>query len=218
MTSLYDEGYFRSWLDMPDAAFALVSRQRAQKIQPYVGASDRIFEYGVGTGLNVALLNCGARHGYDINPNSNVVAREHGIELIEPTKCEAGTYDVVICHHVLEHLLNPVECLVEISQLLRRGGTLLLFVPYEEQRRFRSYISNDPNHHLYSWTPHTLANLLGECGFNLRSAGIERFGYDRFCARMAVKFAIGNVGYRFIRWCAHLLRPEREVRIVAEWP
>jgi hypothetical protein len=35
---------------------------------------------------------------------------------------------------------------------------------------------------------------------------------------MAVKFAIGNVGYRFIRWCAHLLRPVREVRIVAEWP
>jgi len=218
MSTHYDEAYFRSGLDMSDAAFALVSRLRAQKIQPYVGASDKVFEYGVGTGLNIALLNCGVRHGYDINQSSNAETRKHGIELINPTRCEAGTYDVVICHHVLEHLLDPAECLKEIIHLLRRNGKLLLFVPYEEQRRFRKHISKDLNHHLYSWTPHTLSNLIIECGFSLRSAGVGRFGYDRFCARLAVKFSIGNVGYRFIRRCAHLLRPEREVIIVAERP
>jgi SAM-dependent methyltransferase len=218
MPSHYDEAYYRSTLDMSDAMFVMASKLRAQKLQPSIGPSDRVLEFGVGSGLNLASLVCGARHGYDINPISNVVARKNGIELVEPSKIERETYDVVICHHVLEHLMAPVECLMEAHRLLRHGGTLLLFVPYEEQPRYRKHMSNDPDHHLYSWTPHTLANLVIECGFKLRSASVGTFGYDRICARWAVKFGLGEAGYRFIHQGAHLIRPEREVRVVAERP
>jgi hypothetical protein len=101
---------------------------------------------------------------------------------------------------------------------LRAGGTLLLFVPYEEGRRYRKHIVTDRNHHLYSWTPHTLANLAIETGFNLRSAAVARFGYDRFSARLASSLHLGDVGFRFIRRSLHLFRNEREVCVVATRP
>ena len=218
MTHHYDEAYHRIGLEMSDAAFAMESRLRAQKIQPYVRPSDKVLEFGVGSGLNLASLDCAVRHGYDVNEVSTAVAVKHGIELVEPSMIESGTYDLVICHHVLEHLLAPAQCLTELHRLLRGGGTLLLFVPYDVQARYRSHIANDLNHHLYSWTPHTLANLAIESGFKLRSAGLGTFGYDRFFASMAAKFFLGYLGYRVLRRAAHLLRPEWEVIVIAERP
>ena len=74
--------------------------------------------------------------------------------------------------------------LANASAVAAAGRKFLLFVPYEEQRRYQRYIASDNNYHFYSWTPHTLANLVIECGFSLiRSA--RHFGYGRFCARLA---------------------------------
>jgi SAM-dependent methyltransferase len=218
MTSHYDAGYHFDKMEMPEAAYAMVSRSRARKMQPYIGRADKVFEFGVGSGLNLASLTCAVRRGFDVNPSSMEVAIRSRIEIVDSLDTSGGAYDVVICHHVLEHLLAPAECLVNLRRLLRPGGTLLLFVPYEEQRRYRKHIASDRNYHFYSWTPHTLANLVIECGFKVQSAKLGIFGYDRFCARLAAKLHLGDIGFRFLRWCAHLVRREREVRIVATCP
>jgi SAM-dependent methyltransferase len=218
MTSHYDADYHFDKLTMPDAAYAMVSRSRAQKMQPYIGRADKVFEFGVGSGLNLASLTCGVRRGFDVNQSSTDVASRSQVEIVNSLEASVGAYDVVICHHVLEHLLAPAECLVNLRRLLRPGGTLLLFVPYEEQRRYRKHIASDRNYHFYSWTPHTLANLVIESGFNLQFAKLGIFGYDRFSARLAANLRLGDVGFRFLRGCAHFVRREREVRIVATCP
>ena len=45
--------------------FSAIARQRARKLSPYVGSKDRVFEYGVGSGFNLAALSCAERVGYD---------------------------------------------------------------------------------------------------------------------------------------------------------
>jgi SAM-dependent methyltransferase len=218
MTSHYDATYYDKEMAMPEVDYAMVSRQRAKKIQPYVRPSDVVFEYGVGSGLNLASLTCRARHGFDINLSSADDARRHGVEVIDSCDGIEAAYDVVICHHVLEHLLAPLETLAILRRLLRVGGKLLLFVPYEEQRRYQRYMPNDQNHHLYAWTPHTLANLVVESGFKLRSATLGKFGYNRVAARLATALHLGEAGFQFLWRCAHLIRREREVRLVAVRP
>jgi SAM-dependent methyltransferase len=218
MTSHYDAAYYLKKVAMPEAAYAILSNARARKIQPYIKPSDRVFEFGVGSGLNLASLVCGARHGSDINPSSNEIARQHGVEIIDSLGRIDDVYDVVICHHVLEHLTAPADCLVSLRPLLRVGGTLLLFVPYEKGWRYRKHIATDDNHHLYSWTPHTLANLAIECGFNLQSAALGMFGYDRISARLATALRVGDVGFRILRKCAHLIHKEHEVCVIATRP
>ena len=209
--------YHESKRAIPAAAYPWVSRLRAEKIAPFVTEKDVVLEYGVGYGWNLAELNCQRKIGFDMAEFLASSLREHGIEFVkETTSIPSGSIDVVICHHTLEHVLQPPAVFTEIYRLLRAGGKLLLFVPFEKERRYRSFNPNEPNHHLYSWNVQTLGNLVQTAGFHLIEGRVGRFGYDRFAASWSDRFHLGETGFRFLRNAAHLLKPACEVRVVAE--
>lgn len=201
---------------IPEAAYAWISRLRARKFASYVRSGDVVFEFGVGAGWNLASLKCARRLGHDISEFLGSDLARHGIEFV-PDMAQVGTgvVSVAICHHALEHVLEPAAVLREMSRLLRPGGTLLVAVPFEKERRYRRYQRDEPNHHLYSWNPQTLANLITETGYVLDSVGLGEFGYDRFAAAWSVRLRLGERGFRLIRKMAHVIRPGREVRLAA---
>jgi len=43
---------------------------------------------------------------------------------------KAGTFDVVLCNHVLEHVRDDIAAISEISRVLRPGGLAILQVPF----------------------------------------------------------------------------------------
>lgn len=43
---------------------------------------------------------------------------------------EAGTFDSLLCNQVFEHVFNPEEFLNELNRVLKKGGHLLLTVPF----------------------------------------------------------------------------------------
>jgi len=211
------KAYHDTKRSIPEAAYDWVAELRAEKLIPYIGENDTILEYGVGTGWNLAGLRCKRRLGFDLAEHLQPVVESHGIEFVKDISAiMAASIDVVICHHVLEHTSNPPHVLEQILRVLRSGGKLLLFVPYEKERRYRRYDPNEPNHHLYSWNVQTLGNLIEDFGLRVLQGGIERFGYDRFCAVWAVRLHWGRWGFRFIRRALHLIRPAFEVYIVAQ--
>ena len=209
--------YHESKRAIPAAAYPWVARLRAEKIAQYVGDRDVVMEYGVGYGWNLAGLRCARKIGFDVAEFLADDVRAHGIEFVNETgSIPGGSVDVVICHHTLEHVLNPADTLTEIHRLLRVGGKLLLFVPFEKERRYRGFHPGEPNHHLYSWNVQTLGNLVGVMGFTLINGGVGRFGYDRFAAAWAGWFHLGETGFRLLRNAVQLLKPAFEVRVVAE--
>ncbi len=199
---------------IPEEAVPWVARLRAKKFQPYIKSTDVVLEYGVGYGWNLLELKCALKLGFDVSDFLRAEIEKHGIQFIDPRQSDSSV-DVVICHHTLEHVMNPAETLQEIRRMLRPAGELLLFVPFEKERRYRSYNSAEPNHHLYSWNVQTLGNLLGECGYSVESAGLGRFGYDRFAGKLAMKWRLGETGFNAIRSLVHLVTPGVEVRLVA---
>ena len=124
--------------------------------------------------------------------------------------------NVVICHHALEHVPNPLESIADIRRILSPQGKLLLTVPYEKERQFQTYNPNDPNHHLYSWNAQSLGNLLDVSGFSPGSIEIRKYGYDRAAAVMAHRLNIGARGYQTIRQAALLLMPHYELHAVTK--
>ena len=201
---------------IPPAAFPWVARLRAEKFAPHVRATDTVIEFGVGAGWNLAELKCARRIGFDVSEFLAPAVRESGIEFVSASAALTdASADVVICHHMLEHALNPAVSLTEIRRVLKPGGRLLLHVPFEKERRYRHHDPAEPNHHLFSWNAQTLGNLVMECGFKLESASIAEFGYDRAAAAIAVRASLGERGFRFVRAFGHLLRPAAEVRVVA---
>jgi SAM-dependent methyltransferase len=201
---------------IPEAAIPWVARLRAEKISPHVRPSDVVLEYGAGFGWNLARLECGRRLAFDLADYLSPSIRASGVEFVADTKSIAGaSLDVAVCHHTLEHVIHPVAVLEEIRRMLRPEGKLLLFVPYERERKYRRFDPAEPNHHLYSWNAQTLGNLAREAGFGVVEAGTGQFGYDRFAAVWAGKLGLGEGGFRGLRGLLHIMKPAREVRIVA---
>jgi SAM-dependent methyltransferase len=213
------QSYHTKKRGIPDRAYPWIARMRAAKFAAHVREDDVVLEYGVGAGWNLALLSCRQRLGHDVAPFLAAALASHGIEFVTDTGAVgSGTIDVVICHHTLEHTLEPSTVLEEIRRMLRPGGSLWLSVPYEKERIYRRFRSDEPNHHLYSWNVQTLGNLVEELGFDLGEAGLGRFGYDRFAAVQADRWGLGEKGYRAIRRGLHFVRAGWEVRVLARKP
>ena len=118
-TNSSGRAYHKDKRSIPDAAYPWVARLRAEKIAPYVTPSDTVFEYGVGTGWNLAALDCGRKVGFDLAAHLEKEVYEHGIEFLSDVEqLPAGSVDVIGCHHVLEHTPNPGAVLENMKVLL----------------------------------------------------------------------------------------------------
>lgn len=201
---------------LPSPAVPWVIRSRAALFQPSIGPSEAVFESGCGFGWNLAGLRCARRVGHDVAAQLRPVIEAAGIEFAPDTAAlPAGTFDVIIAHHSLEHVPEPRTVLLELMRLLKPGGRLLLAVPFERERRYRRFNPSEPNHHLFSWNVQTLGNLVTVAGFSLDHAGLRNYGYDRRAAVVATRFRIGETGFRIVRRLMQRLFPLLEVAIIA---
>lgn len=211
-----ESGYHASRLEVGPKAFALMAAERARKIQPHVRPASTVFEFGAGTGLNLARLEAAQRAGCDVGTHLAPGLQSQGIEFRDLATVSENAYDVVISHHSLEHVLSPYDTLRDLYRILKPGGTLLVFVPLEKERRYRRFDPAEPNHHLYSWNAQTLANLASVCGFTVKSCTCGPTGYERFAACLAVRLGFGHSGYRLLLRVLRMVHQPEEVRLVAQ--
>lgn len=201
---------------IPPEALPWVHALRAEKLRPWIREEDSVFEYGVGSGWNLANVSCRRKTGFDVRPELKERVESLRIEFYANTAhLPAGSFNLVLCHHTLEHLPDPVRALGEMKRLLAPEGRLLLVVPYEKQRRYRHYDPNEPNHHLYSWNVQTLGNLVAVAGFQVGSTWLANEGYDRFSAVWALKLRLGQRGFLMLRQLFLLLKPVYEIGLLA---
>lgn len=195
-----------------------VARLRAEKLQRFVNPSDTVFEYGVGAGWNLISLQCASKHAYDVSTLNKSSLERQGISFHEnEDQLPRDIFDVVICHHVLEHVPYPGTTLCALRELLRDGGRLVLVVPQEFQHR-PVYNPLDREGHLYTWTPQTLGNLVDRCGYEVEEMQVLWTGYDRFAAELAGRLKLPEVGFRLLRRAAQVARKSYEIVLCARRP
>lgn len=72
---------------------------------------------------------------------------------------ESGSFDVVLCTEVLEHVPEPIKVIREISRVLRPRGKLILTAP------LGSGIHQEPFHFYGGFTSYWYERFLAEAGF-----------------------------------------------------
>ncbi|MCW5558445.1 MAG: class I SAM-dependent methyltransferase [Verrucomicrobiae bacterium] len=208
--------YHHGKRSVPPAALPWIVRSRAALFQPWIRDSDAVFEFGCGFGWNLAGLRCAARAGYDISEMLRPEVESAGAAFVARLETlDAAAFDVAISHHSLEHVPEPLRTLGELGRILKPGGLLLLAVPWERERRYARFDPDEPNHHLFSWNVQTLGNLVTITGFQVESAGVRTYGYDRRAALIAVRWRLGAAGFHAVRSMLRALRPLKEVTIRA---
>jgi len=196
-----------------------VWRLRAEKFQVRIKPSDTVVELGAGTGWNLARLTCARRIGCEVAEFLAPELNALGIEFVADIRAvPPEVADVALCHHVLEHLLDPAEGLRQLARVLRPDGLLVLHVPWETERRYGRFDPAEPNHHLFHWNAQNLGNLATVLGWRIERVGVRRYGYDRFAAQTALRWHLGEGGFRLLRRLGLALRPLREVELIARRP
>lgn len=128
-----------------DATSDLFSpRSRAIHTQRYEFAKDycagkAVLDGACGTGYGTAILGTNARSaiGIDLAPEAIAYAKAHfesgaitfEASLVECTRFEAQSFDVVVSFETVEHTLCPRSHMAEIARILEPDGTAIVSVP-----------------------------------------------------------------------------------------
>ena len=140
----------------------------ARKFSSSIGPNDTVLDFGWGSGAMLRSLACARRVGIDINPAARLEAATGGVEVYASlADVPPSSIDVIVSNHALEHVLSPYDACCQLLDVLVPRGRLVMCVPFDDWRTQRVYDPRDINHHLYTWSPLLLGNLLCEAGFNV---------------------------------------------------
>jgi len=150
-----------------------------------VSQDDDVVDFGCGIGALLESLPAATKTGVEVSAAARREAHARGLHVVaSSSELPDESADVVISNHALEHTLAPLDELRDLRRVLRRGGKLVLWLPLDDwraQRRPRP----DPNHHLYTWTPLLLSNLLEEAGFTVEDCRVVTHAWPPFTAFFA---------------------------------
>ncbi|MGC2333804.1 MAG: class I SAM-dependent methyltransferase [Candidatus Acidiferrales bacterium] len=193
------------------------------KFSKYLRPEMRVLDFGCGGGYLLANINCHDKIGIEVSQTARVAADRQGIRVVASTAAVRDDWaDLIISNHALEHCSHPLRELEKLFPKLIPGGMLVFVVPCESIRYRRR--ANDPNHHLYTWSPMSAANLFAEAGFDvLESKAYIHTWPPRFIPRL-LRFggrSLFEAGCRVYGALTYLgLSPAvtSQVRIVAQRP
>ena len=110
--------------------------ERARDLSDYISPERSLLDIGSGGGEFLYLMQKLGISAAGIEPNigyANFASAQYGVKIevsrVEDLVNTAKLWDLITIHHVLEHLLSPVEVLKSIAGVLSPNGVLVVEVP-----------------------------------------------------------------------------------------
>ena len=204
------------YFDWQGSGADLNAEIESTKFAPHVSAKDTVVDFGCGAAALLATLQIGERIGVEPNPPARRAGEARGVRVVASThELEDAIADVVISNHALEHTLAPLDELRELRRVLKPGGRIVLWLPLDDWRTQRQP-GEDVNHHLYTWTPLLLRNLLDEAGFEVRECRVVTHAWPRFHQQLFRRLPRPAFDVLARMWA--VLRRRRQVMALAERP
>ena len=178
LAKFYSEGYRTAYkvAERPRRRQILCNFRRVaehvRRFRDVFEPTGRVLDVGAGSGEFVFLMRTLGKKAVGLEPNKSYSAwcrEELGLDVrtahLEPGLFKVGSFDLIRCNHVLEHLNDPVKYLTMIRVWLAPGGVLYIEAPnIEEDCRVKSRGNMFHYGHIWNFNPWTLraaANLAG---------------------------------------------------------
>lgn len=100
--------------------------------------------------------------------------------------CENESFDLIICYHILEHIIEDKLAMSELYRVLKKGGKALIQTPFKEGEIYEDYsITTEESRlkhfgqedHVRIYSVKGLESRLKECGFRVE---VEEFAEDKY--------------------------------------
>ncbi len=185
-TELYTPDYHRQHSYLADPLNERVARMRLDMLHRLKPATRTFLDVGCATGYAVQIARDYGweSYGTDISEFATDYARRErhltGIytgSLIE-ARLPSHHFDIIYCHHVLEHLPDPLENLREMHRLLKPEGILFISVPnlHSVKHWLRGNAWYTP-YHLYNYDAGTLRRMIEKAGFRILKLWTDSPGF-----------------------------------------
>ena len=150
-----------------------------------------LYDYGCAQGAMLQMFRdeCGIGnerlYGKESTPGFVAFGRkELGLNMSTDGATDGLTFDLISLYHVLEHLGNPVETLMDLKSKLAPGGAFYISIPHWLNRLEISdgTVCNDwetlfhPNH-INCFSINSFTNLLARCGLVITKEDRSIYGY-----------------------------------------
>jgi SAM-dependent methyltransferase len=174
------------------------SQTTAAKLLRLVGYGKRVLELGTALGAMTKILReaqgCTVV-GVECNPETAAIAATWcekmvvgDVESLDLAETTGGDFDVILAADILEHLVDPWQCLEKLTPLLRPDGYLVISVPNVAHVGL-------------------LAALL-QGRFPYRTKGLLDFTHLRFFTRADLEELLLACGFLPVKWDAYHLSPQ----------
>ena len=188
----------------------------------FIGPGDTVLDFGCNDGMFLRWLNCGRRIGVEVNPAAREECERASATTAIPVELhsdisdvEDGIVDVVISNHCLEHTLTPYEILRQLHRVLRPGGKLVVVLPFDDWRSpiHSNWRPENPDNHLFTWSPMNIGNLMTEAGFQVESAVHTQYALSP--KLKPIRDFLGDRAFRFAAGLLSRYRKRSETYAVA---
>lgn len=140
----------------------------------------RILDVGCGQKPYRGLFQCDEYVGMDIEQSGHAHANEQ-IDVFYDGKhfpFADEAFDYLVCNQVLEHVFNPHEFMTEMNRVLKKGGGLLMTVPFVWDEHEQPY-------DYARYTQFGLKHILRQHGFEIQT-------YEKLGTASEVLFQMAN--------------------------
>jgi ubiquinone/menaquinone biosynthesis C-methylase UbiE len=159
--------------------------------------------FGWGNDLKVARALGFNVHGVDIDKNSvKKLSKEFDVKLMKGNKIpyKSGSFDVVFCDNVLEHMKEPSKQIAEMARVLKKGGKLVIVTPDPSQTT--SYFSNfwADQTHIRPYHRVAVENLLKTHGFKIARSKVV-VAYVPIAQAILTRLGLYGLYFAFCKFC-----------------
>ncbi len=149
-----------------------------------VGLESRILDVGCGQGKDLCeLANAGFQNVTGLDPFiAGDIEYSNGVRIRKGALGDvAGPFDLVMCHHALEHMDAPLDQMRAMAALLAPAGTLLIRIPLADSLAWERYgtdwVQLDAPRHLFLHTRKSMAHLERKAGLREDAVVYDSSGF-----------------------------------------
>ena len=109
-----------------------------------------------------------------------------------------NTFDLILCYHILEHVIEDTKAMKELYRVLKPNGTVLIQTPFKEDEIYEDYtITSETNRllhfgqedHVRIYSVDGLKKRLESEGFSVSVKQFEENEYLGFSDKEIILFA-----------------------------